>query len=697
MLVQLRRPQRQEADLPPRVSVSPRGRLTVILKVTDICNIGCTFCSVGPAGTQKLSDDDFELLANELQLIAEQWQLRGIELTFHGGEPTAMGVPWLDRACERLRRLPVEVSFSMQTNLISVSDRLLDLVKKHRIALGSSIDPLGGERVDFQGNDTFSRWVENYKRVNAAGIQVGAIFIVTKQSYQRGAELYRICEELNRHSLHPFGLQVQPVYPQGRAAGENDMLLKPEELGRFFVDIYEEWERRGRTIGLAPLDSFANNLDPHTPNVGLQCSFGPGCATSHCGVDHHLNVAGCGRRLDSRGVFGNLHDGHLHDILVNAEEKRKLSVRTERLRNAGCHDCKHFRVCHGGCPDDADLHYMDVSKKYYWCEGYYMLYDAIERHHQRKRRPVASAPARTPRRDARSPMQAPTASPSLSGNDRARQARREGGPRQHAIIVGSNLEDFLRPVSTVGPVERWLVPSANDNLDALIAQGFRLQETPAGLFRIFVANRDVRRLRMCLDVVQDPRVRIALFEGNEQLSAALNLCNAYGTNVVLDVPTIGATAAGRQQLEGALRRYLFDPMWRVQVAPFAEMLRAGAVGETTTLQDRFGLRPLTVLPLLPGDFGTETHPYARAIGSYLTHLAESRGEEVHRAYQGCTECRERPACASRFARGDGAPCEPGLLTLASDLREHSEALAAQLAEFAAQPGARGTRAHAEAE
>jgi uncharacterized protein len=689
MLVQLRRPARGEgADLPARVNVSPRGRLTVILKVTDICNIGCTFCSVGPAGTQKLSDEDFELLATELELVAESWQLRGIELTFHGGEPTAMGAGWLDRACERLKKLSIEVAFSMQTNLISLNDRLIEVIKKHRIALGSSIDPLSGERVDFQGRDTFARWVENYKRVNAAGVQVGAIFIVTKASYQRGVELYRICEELNRHSLYPFGLQVQPVYPQGRAASESDMLLRPEELGRFFVDIYEEWERRGRTIGLAPLDSFASNLDPHTPNVGLQCSFGPGCATSHCGIDHHLNVAGCGRRLDSRGVFGNLHDGHLHDILRNSEEKRKLSVRTERLRNAGCHDCKYFGLCHGGCPDDADLHYMDVSKKYYWCEGYYMLYEAIDRHQQEKTR--RATVANSPRREARSRY--PSPSPSLSGDDRARQARRQGGPRQHAIVVGSNVEDFLRPSETVGPVERWLVPSANDNIDALVADGYRLRETRAGLFRLFVPNRDVRRLRMCLDVVQSARVRVVLFEGDEQLSSALNLCNAYGTNVILDVPAIGATTVGREQLRAASNRYLFDPMWRVQVAPFAEMLRSSAMGETVTLQDRFGLRPLTVLPFLPEDFDTETHPYSRALATYLRNLARGRGEDIHRAYAGCADCGERPACASRFARGDGAPCEPALQALATTLREHGEMLAARLRQLGQAHGDAGTEA-----
>lgn len=232
------------ADIAQATPPTPRRRgrgLNVVLKTTNVCNIACRFCSVGPAGKARMSLVDFERLA-----VA--WDLASLNLTFHGGEPTALGAQWLDRACERMRRLPVRVTFSMQTNLYSLSDAFIEVARRHAIQIGSSIDPIGGQRITFDGRDTWQRWVQNYARMCAEGFRIGAIFVVTKAAVDRAQDVYEAAESLNQYSADPFGLQLNPVYPVGRASdpAHAAVNLSPREFGRFLVDIYRIWEAKVR-------------------------------------------------------------------------------------------------------------------------------------------------------------------------------------------------------------------------------------------------------------------------------------------------------------------------------------------------------------------------------------------------------------------------------------------------------------------
>ena len=98
------------------------GGLTVILKATDRCNCACTFCSVGPAGRTVISWTQFEKLARELEKLVRHRNLERLQFVFHGGEPTLLGASFLEKACRRIERLPVQTSASIsgfRTNNLS--------------------------------------------------------------------------------------------------------------------------------------------------------------------------------------------------------------------------------------------------------------------------------------------------------------------------------------------------------------------------------------------------------------------------------------------------------------------------------------------------------------------------------------------------------------------------------------------------
>jgi radical SAM protein with 4Fe4S-binding SPASM domain len=592
---------------------APRG-IAVIFKGTNACNGGCTFCSVGLGGDRRIGWPEFESLAGHLERIVAERGLERLDFTFHGGEPTLLGPDFLDRACRRLEQLPATVAFSMQSNLLAVTDDFLAVAREHRIQIGSSIDPIGAGRRTRSGEDAFPRWLEGYARTVSAGFGVGSIFVVTRAALGRAREVYRAAEALAVLGQRP-GLQVNPVYPQGEA-GEG-VLVTPEELGRFFVEIWRIWEESGRSVQLTPIASLARSFEdgPGGP-PSLPCAFAGDCSTTHVGIDHDLRVAGCGRRLDSGAFFGVLTDGgfSLSAAVQTSGEKRTIAQRAAALAAGPCSACRFFPLCHGGCPDDAALA-GDLAGRTPWCAGYRALFEAMEKGVKRR---------------------TPEARPSL--------------PVGATLLFAALDVVAPEPEPSSGEVlERWLLPAEDGRALRFDAGLDRLLASRAGRLVIWVSARHVRSLAMWRDVLRDGRVSVGLLEGGEALPGALNALNGLGARVLLDVPAVAAAEGGAGQLDAAWVRFLTDPLWRVPVLPFAPMLRAGVDRVQAPLVDWRGLpRGSTRVVAAEGAAEALGRLAPDLVAAPVDRDAPARWMAAHR---GCVVCDELRICGGALATG----------------------------------------------
>ena len=240
---------------------------------------------------------------------------------------------------------------------------------------------------------SFWRWLSTYIALSRQGAAPGAIYVVTKNSLGRAEEIYSICEALGNLVSQKFALQINHVYKQGMASQpDSSIAISPQEFGRFLVDIWKIWERRGRSVSLSPIAAFADffGMQGSAKNwqSDLSCSFRGSCAQTHVGIDLDLNVAACGRRLDSKGYIGNLRSDSLVTLLEEGEEIIAIENRSKNLHaQSPCNDCKYHVLCQGGCPDDAWLAYGDISKQHPWCESFRCLFDAMEKDMASFRRP----------------------------------------------------------------------------------------------------------------------------------------------------------------------------------------------------------------------------------------------------------------------------------------------------------------------
>ncbi|MFH2010810.1 MAG: SPASM domain-containing protein [bacterium] len=621
-------------------------RLTVILKASDACNGACTFCAVGPAGRNRMRWEHFERFADRLEELAGQQPLEELTLTFHGGEPTLLGPRWLTRACERMQALPVPVRFNLQSNLLTFSDALLRVVRRFEIRVGSSVDPVCGLRQSRPGEDAFPRWLENYKRLTDHGLQIGAIFVVTRPALGQWRRLYQIAEGLGGASGRRFGLQVNPVYAQGRAARDSRLQLTPKQFGTVLVRLYRHWERRGRSVHLVPIENFALKLLPE-PNrhASLQCSFAGDCSQSHLGVDYDLRVAGCGRRLDSGAFLGDLHRSSFAELL-GSDEKRAVARRRKTLQKGACRDCRHFALCHGGCPDDAWLATGNLLDRFHWCDSWRALWDAMESGTTKPRKVYVMPPRADP----------------------------PGTPRV-SVQLGRDPAFEGAPTRRRGPLERWLLPTTDGRplrFDSGLERALRGR---VNLLRLWVPNRQVRALHLWDDVVRTAQTRVVLYE-SEGLAEAATLLNTLRASMILDVHGLQSQPQGLAQVQDVLDRFLGDPGWRASVFPFAQMLIHGLRHHLAPATNRWGLRPGAFHPVdVSPDNGSAA---AKEVAEALARDAEMDASRWLVARRYCLECPLFRLCGAQLSSDDGRPCAPALRKMVEQVGETADQLSKTL-------------------
>jgi radical SAM protein with 4Fe4S-binding SPASM domain len=606
------------------------GSLTVVFKGSNRCTARCVFCSVGEPGARIICWPDFELVATELERLAEQYNLARLRFTFHGGEPTLLGAEFIDRACQRIRQLPVETSFSMQSNLLWDEEELVQVIERHQIQLGTSMDPICGERRTPAGEDAFPAWLERFLILAERGLTPGAIFVVTRAALGQARRLYQIAESLSAAIGRPFGLQVNPVYAQGRAAIDRERLISPREFGDFLVDLFDRWNAGARRIALTPIQQLADSFPRPLGGRNLSCTFQRDCSRSHVGIDFDLNVAGCGRRLDSGAFFGNLRERSLLELMQQSDEQRAIAGRAARLSAGECQGCDYFALCYGGCPDDAWLSTGSVERRFEWCESYRALFEAIE-----QRLTVPS--------DARPVPRAPRALPLV---------------RVHPVLEAGAT---LQLDETDEPTEVWLLPDeAERALSFDSPLGFPRGPRRVAL-RLWVPNRRRRSLLMWEDLLRQRGCSVVLFETTD-LEETLNVLNALGAWIQLDLLRLLEEPEAERVLDRVLERFITDPLWKAQLLPFSSILQRAMHGRPSSYVTRWGMHPgrfrLVPAHTEPPEGGEGARILAELRDAQYASLAAWLG-----ARRPCLECELRDVCGGCLARGDTRPCHPWALRM----------------------------------
>jgi uncharacterized protein len=356
---------------PKVIPLTPFPLTTMVLNVTNQCNLSCTYCY--EYGEDKIVDTENgkqpKFMTEETARESVEFLLREADkvahITFFGGE-TLLNFPVLAKTIEYARRRAAEVGkdvdFSLTTNATLLKPEIIEFIAEHRIGVTISID--GPKEVQ----DKFR--VFN----NGAG------------SYDLVAP--KIRELLKRHRSRPIGARV--TLTSANMDVKRIYRHLTEDIGFWEVGFapvttastrghaisdegYDRMLGEFRDLAYDFLEASAANRHHGFSNVketleelhkGVSKAYPCGAGLGLLGVATDGDVALCHRFAGSDAhKVGTVRDGVDRQAQLAFLDKHHIANKTD------CSVCWARPLCSGGCYHEAHTRYGDTGHaNLHYCE-----------------------------------------------------------------------------------------------------------------------------------------------------------------------------------------------------------------------------------------------------------------------------------------------------------------------------------------
>ncbi|HEY0787822.1 MAG TPA: anaerobic sulfatase maturase [Thermoanaerobaculia bacterium] len=346
------------------------------------CNLECAYCfylpteEMYPGSSFRMSDEVLERYLR--QLLGAHADSAEVNVSWQGGEPTLMGLPFFERAvaiAERLRRPGQTVHHSIQTNGILLDDAWCAFLKGNGFLVGLSIDGPREQheayRVGKGGRGSFDGAMRAWKLLRRHGADVNVLCAVHAGNEGRPREVYRFF----RDELHAEFLQFIPIVERTGTAGEvTRRSVTPERFGRFLISVFDEWIRRD--VGRIFVQTFDAVLGNWVGAPSL-CIFARDC-TWYPVMEHNGDVYSCDHFVRPENLLGNIGDATLAE-LMESDAQRAFGARKETTLPKACRECEFLFACEGECPRNRFVRGAEGDSLNYLCAGYKEFFAHVAR------------------------------------------------------------------------------------------------------------------------------------------------------------------------------------------------------------------------------------------------------------------------------------------------------------------------------
>ena len=310
---------------------------TLMLYVTEDCNLRCTYCFVKKT-PRTMTTETAHKTVDYFRSRAISGNLRDLGLTFFGGEPfLAMDVIEEIVRYSRVRKRGIHkrIHFSATTNATIATPRAERLIKDTNMALLVSVD--GGEdamesRPFLGGGSPMKAVSRNLKRLVDWSPSVIARMTYHPEALDLKKNVERVFE------MGAPGVCLCPVQESDWRGYEDRLEEAYQEIAEWFI----KEALQGRFL---PLEITWQQLRlTHSMKMGGSRPNRPcGVGTKLIGVDPDGHVMPCHMYLyRKQDWFGTVDDTHFPP-----EREKYVQISSRDL--LGCDTCVAEKICGGGC------------------------------------------------------------------------------------------------------------------------------------------------------------------------------------------------------------------------------------------------------------------------------------------------------------------------------------------------------------
>ncbi len=326
------------------------------------CNLACAYCyyvkkDLPSAGAAPRMPDDL-LEAYIVQHIAAA-PGPVIRFSWHGGEPTLLGLDFFRRIVDLQRRhrpRSRQIANGIQTNGTLLNEPWCRFLAAERFFVGLSLDGTP-ELHDLyrrtpDGRPTHARALRGFRLLQRHGVPAEILCVVHGENVRHAIAVYRFFREIG--ARHITLLPLVEALPDA-SGGVGPRSVPAEAWGDFLCTVFDEWQRRD--IGRVQIQIFEETARTALGQEQALCIFRKTCGDIPV-VEHNGDVYACDHFVDRDHRRGNIRETPLADLLGSAAQRAFGQAKRDALPRY-CRACEVLRLCHGGCPKDRILRTPD--------------------------------------------------------------------------------------------------------------------------------------------------------------------------------------------------------------------------------------------------------------------------------------------------------------------------------------------------
>lgn len=362
--------------------------LTIMIKPVSMrCNMACGYCFYADVSSHRAVPDAGVMSCATLETLlrrAYAYAEGELSLLFQGGEPTLAGAEFYERLLEleeRFAKPPLRVHNAIQTNGLTLSPRMLDVLERGRFLVGVSCDGPAdihdAQRPDAAGRGTHTAVSATMEALRIRGIDYNVLCVVTATSAPRAEEIFT---HLAGHGFLQFIPCMEPL--SGHAEGALTPQAWGEFLCRTFDLYYAAWEH-GRPVSVRLFDNYIAMLMGAPPESCAMCGQ---CQSSYV-VEADGSVYPCDFYCTDGCRIGSVADSGFF-ALAKSPAAAVFRAASQPVPER-CRACRWRELCRNGCRREREALPDGSFGLWRWCESTQMLFKHAYGRMERMARAIA--------------------------------------------------------------------------------------------------------------------------------------------------------------------------------------------------------------------------------------------------------------------------------------------------------------------
>lgn len=311
-----------------------KGKITMLhlwVQTTNECNLRCSYCYIHTLGKKEyLKDDEIYVFIEKLVETAIVRNLKEINLRFAGGEPLLKFNLWktiLPKMKERLSAVNCTLKVGFLSNLVALTDEMMEYMKNNAIGIGVSIDGLhryqDASRHFANGKGSFDIVVKNIDKLIKNGFTPSLMTVISNSNLDGLEDFTKYVISRKLHCRYSF------------VSGEMIDLEKLKIVLKRCYDIFENAIDKGYEFS-----RLHQLCDLKFDRLSFQtCSDGYNGGALYTNGDIYF----CQRHFGVEPPVGSIYE---EDDIISVIQRKSYYGEV----NQECKQCKYRYVCTSGCP-----------------------------------------------------------------------------------------------------------------------------------------------------------------------------------------------------------------------------------------------------------------------------------------------------------------------------------------------------------